>query len=216
MKYKAIIFDLDGTLLDTIDDLADSMNGVLARRGIPTHDVDKYKYFVGDGMSTLVKRALPQDISNDSLVSECITEMREEYGKRWANKSCPYEGIPELLDMLAAEGIKTAILSNKPDEFTKIVVEKLLSRWKFEVVLGERSGIPKKPDPTGAMEIADLLNIPPEEFLYLGDTNTDMLTANAAGMYAVGVLWGFRKADELIKSGAQILLEKPVDLIEVL
>lgn len=216
VKYKAVIFDLDGTLLDTIDDLANSMNSVLQRCGCPTHDVEKYKYFVGDGMMNLVKRALPAEMCNEVTVNRCLDDMRREYSLRWAEKSCTYKGIPELLDLLQEKGIKMSILSNKPDDFTKKVVEKILPNWKFEVVYGERPGVPKKPAPDGALEIARLINVEPADILYLGDTDTDMQTANAAGLYAVGVLWGFRKADELLQHGARILISKPEELLRVL
>lgn len=216
MNYKAVIFDLDGTLLNTIDDLADSVNHVLKAKGFPIHDAEKYKYFVGDGFATLVKRAMPADMRSESLLSECLAAARSEYGRHWADKSRPYDGIPELLDKLTQLGIKMSVLSNKPDEFTKLIMKNLFPRWKFEIVLGEQAGIPKKPDPAGALKISEQLGIPTHEFLYLGDTNTDMITANAANMFAVGVLWGFREADELLESGAKTLIERPLDLIKML
>lgn len=214
--YKAVIFDLDGTLLDTIDDLADSMNSVLEGFNYPTHEVEKYKYFVGEGMINLVKRAVPQGVCGEAEIAQCFEAMRKEYSKRWASKSRPYEGIPELLDLLQSRGIKMAVLSNKSHDFTEEVVETFLSHWKFEVIFGERKDVPRKPDPAGAIEIAGILGVAPEQTLYLGDTSTDMLTANAAGMYAVGVLWGFRKADELLAHGARTLIREPQELLALL
>ncbi|MCR4429866.1 MAG: HAD family hydrolase [Tepidanaerobacteraceae bacterium] len=216
MKFEAVLFDLDGTLLDTLRDLADSMNSVLESMGFPVHDVEKYKYFVGDGMYNLVIRTIPSDKREESIIKKCLIKMNDEYGKRWADTTRPYEGIPELLDRLGKLGLKKAVLSNKPHDFTKLIVDRLLARWKFDAVLGQREGVPKKPDPAAALEIADKLKIPPERFVYLGDTNTDMRTANAAGMYAVGVLWGFREADELIESGAKVLIKRPLDLLKIL
>jgi len=216
LKYKAIIFDLDGTLLDTLEDLANSMNKVLKSQGLPIHDKEKYKYFVGNGMYNLALRTLPLDKREESYVRHCHALVKEEYGKRWADTTKPYKGIPELLDKLTALRYKLAVLSNKPHEFTLLTVKKLLERWRFDAVLGERSGIPRKPDPAGALEIASLLNIAPKEFLYLGDTGTDMVTAKASGMYAVGVLWGFRKADELLENGADVLIKTPIELLEIL
>lgn len=216
MNYKAVIFDLDGTLLDTIDDLADSMNFVLDRFQYSTHGVDKYKYFVGDGMLTLVKRALPPEVCTEETANQCLEAMREEYAQRWADKSKPYKGIPELLNALQAKGIKINILSNKPHEFTQEVVKKLLPDWSFEIIFGERKGIPKKPDPAGALEICSMLGLNPEQVLYLGDTNTDMMTANAAGMHAVGVTWGFRPAEELLEHGAKVLIDAPEELLALL
>lgn len=216
MKYEAVLFDLDGTLLDSLKDLADSMNSALKSMGFPIHAVEKYKYFVGDGMYKLILRTIPQDIRDESIIKECLAKMNYEYGKRWADTTRPYDGISELLDRLDGMSIKKAVLSNKPHDFTKLIVDKLLSKWRFDVVLGQREGIPKKPDPAAALEIADKLDIPPKKFLYLGDTNTDMKTANAAGMYAVGVLWGFREADELTENGARVLIKSPMDLLDIL
>lgn len=214
MKYKAAIFDLDGTLLDSLQDLANSMNLVLESQGLPVYEIEKYKYFVGNGMYELAKRTLPPDKREESYVKYCHTLLKKEYEKRWADTTKPYEGIPELLDKLAALRYKLAVLSNKPHEFTLLVVNKLLLHWKFDAIFGERQGVPRKPDPAGALEIADLFGIPTNEFLYFGDTGTDMVTAKAAGMFAVGVLWGFRTADELLESGADLLIEKPLDIFK--
>lgn len=216
MKFKAVIFDLDGTLLNTIDDLANSMNAVLERSGYPTHGNDSYKYFVGDGLRNLVKRALPENKKDDTSVDLYLAELKTEYGKRWDEKTRPYEGIPELLDALTARGLKLAVLSNKVDNMTQLVISRLLSNWHFDIVAGEKAGVPRKPNPAGALKIAEQLAIKPEEILYLGDTNVDMQTAMSAGMYAVGVLWGFRQADELVKGGARILIPKPEVLLDML
>jgi phosphoglycolate phosphatase len=215
-NFKAVIFDADGTLLDTLQDLADSMNSTLAHFGFPVHETDKYKYFVGDGMENLVRRALPDSFkTNPVAVSECSEMMRQIYGRNWKEKSRPYPGIPELLDALTERGIIMTILSNKPDEFMQRVIKELLPSWRFEIVMGERPSVPRKPDPASALEIAECLRIKPENFLYLGDTATDMITANAAGMFAVGALWGFRTAGELISSGAKRLIEAPPELLDL-
>jgi phosphoglycolate phosphatase len=216
MSYGAVLFDLDGTLLDTLDDLADSMNSVLMRHGFPTHPRDAYRYHVGDGVENLVSRSLPEAYRRAGFVAQCVGAMREEYGRRWAAKTRPYEGIPELLDGLTHRGIHMAVLSNKPHDFTQAMVAELLGRWRFDVVLGVRPSIPRKPDPSAAWEIARALGVPAESFLYLGDTNTDMKTANAAGMYAVGALWGFRPAEELRASGARVLIRTPTELLGLL
>lgn len=218
MKYKVVVFDLDGTLLDTIEDLRDSMNSVLMERGYPVHDSEAYKYFVGDGMRELARRALPEDKRSEDEVDSALKGMTAQYAQRWADKSAPYPGIDKLLNGLAEKGVKCAILSNKLDAFTKQVVEKLLPDWSFYPIFGERQamGVPKKPDPAGALEIAQILKVQPSECLYLGDTAVDMKTANAAGMYAVGVLWGFRKADELLENGAKILISEPQELLDIL
>lgn len=214
MKYSAVIFDLDGTLLDTIEDLADSMNLVLQKHGFPPHDVESYKIFVGDGLRNLVLKAIPDNIVDEAIIESCVASMSKEYGSRWNVKTRPYDGIPELLNTLESMGIKTAILSNKPHSITEMVVAELLPQWSFEVVYGERPSVPRKPDPAAALEISSILGVSSESCLYLGDSGIDMETANAAGMYAVGVLWGFRKADELLAAGAKKLIGKPAELLE--
>lgn len=216
MKFKAVVFDLDGTLLNTLDDLSDSVNAVLSASGFPTHSTAAYRYFVGDGLRELIKRALPEEHRDEGTISGTLAAMRQEYGKRWADKSRPYEGIPQLLNALTQFNIKMTVLSNKADEFTQLIVRKLLPDWRFEAVFGEGPGTPKKPDPAGALKIAGLLDIPAAEFIYLGDTNVDMKTAVAAGMYPVGALWGFRKAEELVEGGARILIPKPEALLDFL
>lgn len=214
--YQCVLFDLDGTLLDSLADLAHSMNTVLERAGLPQHPVASYRYFVGDGMETLARRVLPPERHDDATVRQTIAAMREEYAGRWAEQTRPYPGIPQLLDALASRGIAMAILSNKPDDFTQKVVATLLGGWRFRQVRGVRADGVKKPDPAGALAIADQLGIRPPDFLYLGDTNTDMLTANRAGMYAVGALWGFRTAEELQKNGAKALIARPHELLQLL
>jgi phosphoglycolate phosphatase len=216
LKYPGIIFDLDGTLLDTIEDLADSMNTVLTDLGFSTHTLGAYKTFVGEGVEALIRRALPEDQLRPELLDQCLGALREEYGRRWENKTRTYPGIPELLDHLTGLGLKMAILSNKQDYFTQIMVAGLLPRWRFDPVFGARPAVPKKPDPAGALEIAEALQIAPDYFIYLGDTGIDMKTARAAGMVPVGVLWGFRPAEELRDQGAKWLIEKPADLISLL
>lgn len=216
MKFKAVVFDLDGTLLDTIDDLADSMNSVLEQNGYPVHDIEAYKYFVGDGLRNLVSKALPADKRNDETINRGLAAMRSEYSKRWADKTKPYPGITNMLDALVENGIKLSVLSNKADDFVKAIMKRFFADWVFEPMLGERKGTPRKPDPAGALEIARILDIKPCEFLYLGDTGVDMITANAAGMYAVGALWGFRKAGELRENGAMVLAADPAEIPKLL
>lgn len=209
MKHRAVLFDLDGTLLDTLDDLADSMNAALSRLSCPTHEVSAYRYFVGAGMDALARRALPEDRRDAETVARCMTYMEEEYGRRWEDKTRPYDGVPELLAELTARKITTAILSNKPDKFTKKCTARFFPQQQFAEVRGTRPDVPKKPAPDAALELAARLEISPEEFLYLGDSDIDMQTATAAGMYPLGALWGFRTAEELKANGARQLLGKP-------
>jgi phosphoglycolate phosphatase len=211
--YDAVLFDLDGTLLDSLEDLADSMNEVLRRAGFPVHPVAAYRYFVGDGMEALVRRAVPAGQADETAVGACHAAMREEYGRRYAVKTRPYPGIPELLDGLAARGVRAAVFTNKPHDAAVRMVAELLGRWRFEEVLGIRPDVPRKPDPFGALEVARRMGLDAGRFLYLGDTSTDMLTARAAGMRAVGALWGFRTRDELEAAGAEVLIETPPELL---
>lgn len=212
--YKAVLFDLDGTLLDTLDDLADSMNEVLAAHGWAVHAVEGYRYFVGDGFENLVRRTVPFELKSDErTVQGCVTEARAAYERRWNAKTRPYPGVPELLDQLAGKGVPLAILSNKPHDFVRKIVAHYLGTWGFAAVQGAQSGTPRKPDPTAALEISRSLAIPAGSFLYLGDTNTDMKTAIAAKMFAVGALWGFRTEQELRDSGAQALVKHPLDVL---
>jgi len=216
MTLQAVLFDLDGTLLDTLDDLADSTNLVLRELGFAEHPVEAFKYFIGDGVENLVRRVLPAGACEPETMTRCGARLREEYARRWAAKTRPYPGIPDLLDALSTRGVPMAVLSNKPHPFTELCVTQLLPAWRFAVVLGEQPGRARKPDPAGALEIAARLGRAPAEILYLGDTNTDMQTAVSAGMFPVGALWGFRTADELTAHGAKILIAEPLELLDVL
>ena len=216
MRYRAVMFDLDGTLLDTLEDLADSMNLALGQLGCPPRPPEEFKTIVGDGVVVMAQRSLPQDRQDEATVARCVALMRAEYGTRWADKTHPYAGIPELLDALAGRGIRMAVVSNKPDDFTRLCVGRLLPRWRFDAVIGMSLATPAKPNPKGVLGIAASLGLAPADFLYLGDTNTDMRTAVAAGMFPVGALWGFRSAEELLASGAKVLIGKPGDLLPLL
>ncbi len=217
MKFQAIIFDLDGTLLDTILDLANSLNCVLERNGLPVHSVSAYKRFVGNGLEMLIQRSLPEaDQANVLLQQRCLAQMREEYERRRIENTRPYPGIPQLLTALTERGLLLSILSNKQQYFTTQIVQKLLADWPFVIVLGAREGVPKKPDPTAALEIANQLGVPPPHFLYVGDSGVDMQTAVGAGMSAVGVTWGFREEVELWENGAKWVIHQPLELLTLL
>jgi phosphoglycolate phosphatase len=214
--FAAVIFDLDGTLLDTLEDIAFTLNTILEAHGFPAHSLDACRFLVGHGMQELVRRALPEGVHDDAIVAELLVEMQDLYAKSWNIHTKPYEGIDRLLDALTEKGIKKAILSNKPDRFTKLCAESLLSRWQFDAVLGHHDGIAHKPDPEGALLVAQMLSERPSSILYAGDSGIDMQTARAAGMYPVGVLWGFRPEGELRASGAACLAETPDDMIGML
>jgi phosphoglycolate phosphatase len=214
--FKAILFDLDGTLLNTLIDLADAMNASLAHFGFPPHPLEAYQYFIGDSVETEARRALPESAHRPELIKKVAEFSEQIYDKCWHKNTKPYPGIPELLTELSKRRLPMVILSNKPDHFTKIMVKKLLSASRFEIVQGAIPDVPVKPDPTSALQIAKKLNIPPKQFLYLGDTNTDMKTAVNAAMYPVGCLWGYRPADELLAAGAKILVKTPAEVLKIL
>ncbi len=216
MPFRATIFDLDGTLLDTLDDIANAANHVLAARGFPTHPNPNYRTFIGDGVVKLILRVLPEEHRDEGTAQACVRAYVEEYGRSWNAQSKPYAGVPEMLDGLSGRGLKLAVLSNKPDHFTQQCVRELLAKWTFDAILGASDAFPRKPNPASAVETARRLGVPPEECLYVGDSGVDMQTARAAHMCAVGVLWGFRGKAELLKDGAQLLVEKPGEILELL
>ena len=218
MSYRAVLFDLDGTLLDTIADLAGAMNLALSAHGLPVRpDLEEHKLMVGDGVAKYVLRAMPAEHRADAeLAAAVAASYRRAYERGWRNKTRPYDGVPELLESLCGRAIRLAVLSNKPDETTRATVEAFFGRGRFEIVRGATDGVPLKPDPTAALAIARELDLPPSEFLYLGDTATDMRTANSAGMYPVGALWGFRSAEELREAGARALIGHPMELLALL
>jgi phosphoglycolate phosphatase len=212
-RYTAIIFDMDGTLLDTLQDLGDCMNRVLGRAGYPAHPIDAYRHFIGDGMKNLVKRVLPQSDWEEPILERLQAEMEGEYAEHWADKTDLYPGISALLDELARLEVRRGILSNKPHEFTKAMADHYFSKWSFDPVFGARDGVPRKPDPAAALEICRQWGVNPTDVLYAGDTNTDMRTARQGGLFALGVLWGFRTKQELEQSGAQSLISTPEQLL---
>ncbi len=214
-EISAVIFDLDGTLIDTLDDIADSMNRVLENMGYPTHPRNDYRYFVGEGMSRLVKRVLPADTDHETTKT-CREKMLREYGRSWACKSRPYDGIMEMLFFLRDKGLPLAVLSNKPDRFTVRMCRHFFPQIKFAAVQGFIDVIARKPAPDGALDIATKIAVPPERILYLGDTATDMKCARSAGMTATGVLWGFRGQKELQDNGAEHIISHPMKITDLL
>jgi phosphoglycolate phosphatase len=216
MIVEAVLFDLDGTLIDTVDDIGDAVNRVLSNRRFPIHANSDYRKFVGDGSRILIKRALPEKYRKDEIIDACLKEYIEDYSRNYNVKSSLYFGIPHMLDALKSKGLKLAILSNKLDSITQNCVKIFLSTWRFDIVLGQRESVPRKPNPQGALEIAKKLSIPPSNFLYLGDTAIDMKTAVSAGMFPVGVLWGFRPIKELLENGACAVIDEPMDVLDII
>ena len=211
MRFKAVIFDLDGTLLDSLDDLADSVNAALAARGLATHPREAFRRFVGNGLMTLVRRAAPSGLA-DAAVADLVQIGRAEYGRRWDAKSRPYPGVPGMLDALVAGGVRLAMLSNKPDDFTRRIAERFYAAWPLDPARGALEGVPLKPAPDAALAVARDLGLAPGDILFAGDSDVDVRTAKNAGMFAAGVLWGFRDADELTAAGADKLFATPEEL----
>jgi phosphoglycolate phosphatase len=216
VNFKGVIFDLDGTLLDTLADIGNSMNFVLERHGFPTHYLDSYKLYVGDGAEILVRRSIPKDRRNKKEIDKYLNEYREEYNRNWNKMTRPYDGIPETLNELELRGIRLSVLSNKSQDFAEEIVAAFLPGIKFEQVIGYRTGIPAKPDPHSTLEVAKAMNLGVEQILYAGDTDVDMQTAVNAGMYGVGVLWGFRTGEELKKNGAKKLISHPYEILKMI
>jgi len=212
---KAVLFDLDGTLLDTLRDLADSGNEVLAGRGLPPHPLDAYRTFIGNGMVNLARDVFPPEMrpETEDQIAAVLDEYRAAYGRNWQNTTVPFPGIAELLDRLVADHVPIGVVSNKAHDFTLQCVETFLDRWKWDVVIGARDGHTRKPDPAGALEAAATLGIAPGDCLFVGDSDIDMMTAKNAGMRAIGVAWGFRPVEELRAAGAEVILETPGDLL---
>ena len=216
-NIKSVIFDLDGTLLDTIEDLGDSVNEVLVARGYPTHSYEEYCFFIGDGMVNLIKRSLPNECLNDEqLIEDVLIDYREAYTRNWNKKSKPYKGIMECLADLKSRSIVSAVLSNKPHHFTEMCVAKLIGNENFNVVLGQREGVKKKPCPDAAFEICDTIKVDPKDVVFIGDTNVDIITGIAAGMKTIGVLWGFREEGELREAGAHYIVDNPNQILEII
>ncbi len=216
MKYRAVVFDLDGTLLDTLEDLANATNAALREMALPVHEVEAYRYFVGDGLRKLVERALPAEREGEADFRRAMALFREHYGRNWKARTRLYDGVPDMLDAMTERNLPLAVLSNKPHEFTVRCVGELLGRWSFAAVQGVNDATPPKPEVTGALAAAARLGAEPAEILYLGDTGTDMRTAAAAGMFPVGATWGFRTEEELRENGAAVIARHPRDVLELL
>ncbi len=212
---KALIFDLDGTLLDTLKDLAVSTNHVLENNGYPPHPLEAYNYLVGQGVRHLIEFALPQEARESRRIDRLVQEFSAYYEGHWDVHTRPYDGIREMLDRLFQTGRPIGILSNKPHNFTVLCVDKMLAGYPFTLVMGHREPFPRKPDPQSALHMARELNLAPREIMFCGDTSIDMQTATRAGMYAVGVTWGFRPRGELLENGARQLAESPADVITI-
>lgn len=213
---KIAIFDLDGTLLDTIADLAAATNHALSLYGYPVHECDRYRFFVGNGINMLFYRALPEEARNEEVIAQIRTAFKTYYKEHGEDHTCPYEGIYELLAALQEKGIALAVASNKYQEATSALVRKFFPDFEFTAVLGQREGIPVKPDPRIIDDILQMTGFAREEVLYIGDSDVDMLTAKAASVKGVGVGWGFRTKEELLSHDPYALIGNPLELLELI
>lgn len=221
-QLDALIFDLDGTLADSIGDIGTAMNAVLADLALPPHPISAYKAFVGEGAENLVCRAVSAALGkslSDALprpLDQLVDAYRVHYAKLEHAHSALYPGVAAMLDGVVASGRKMAVLSNKRDDFTRHLIKHAFARWPFVDVRGEREGVPRKPNPLAAHELARALGYSPEHIGFVGDTAIDMATARSAGMVPIGVLWGFRSRAELEGAGAQFVLGRPEELLSLL
>ncbi len=217
MQYRAVLFDLDGTLIDSLADIALATNRTMEMHGFPSHPVEAYKHMIGDGVRKLILRALPAvKRGEDALVDRCIAAYAADYGNNWNVQTRLYPGIAEMLDGLGARGVRMSVLSNKPDAFTQVCAQSYLSKWHFDVVMGASTQFPNKPDPSSALDIAMRLGLTAQQILYLGDMPVDMQTASNARMTSVGAAWGFRTAGELRAAGASHVIGHPAELLQLL
>ena len=211
--YRCVIFDLDGTLLNTLDDLADAGNCALEQLGLPIHDVEEYRYYVGNGIPKLIQRILPVG-SSQELCDKAHRLFSEYYSAHSTDKTHPYNGICELLSRLANDGIKIGVATNKDHEFSESLVHTFFGN-SVDTVCGRKEGTPKKPDPYSVNYIIEKLGAEKSKTLYVGDSNVDMETAQNAGLDSCGVLWGFRTEKELRESGARYIVKTSEELYQI-
>ena len=213
MKYSLVIFDLDGTLLNTIGDLAASVDYVMRSRNLPEHTDEEYRQMVGGGIKRLVERALPAELAaNEAYVEECVTQFRRYYVDNIDRHTTPYEGMPELLSNLTDKGVKVAVASNKFQHGTDRLVAKFFGDIPFVAVEGNREGAPLKPDPAIVHNILRIAGVEPSKAVMVGDSGIDIRTATAAGIDSIGVAWGFRFVEELYAAGAEHVVSTMAEL----
>lgn len=212
---KLVIFDLDGTLLNSLEDLADSCNYLLRKYGFPEHLLDSYRYFVGDGIRKLVERVLPEERRQKAFVEQFFQEMVAYYDIHKEDKTMPYPGIVETLETLQKQGVMLGVASNKVNKAMMPLMEHYFPTIRFTCVLGQREGIPVKPNPQIVFDIMKVAEVDAEEALYVGDTDVDMDTAHGAGLKAVGALWGYRDRQELTEHHAEYIIATPMELVKL-
>lgn len=213
MAIKAVIFDLDGTLLDTCNDLANAVNYALNKNGFPIHNPQMYKIFTGDGTDVMITRALPESNRDAETLKKVRDVYFEFYNEHSGECTRPYDGIPELLESLKERGIMLAVTSNKIEFMTQSVIKHYFGDT-FDFVTGQSENVPPKPNPSMVFKAMKNLGVEPSECLYVGDTGVDAKTGKNAGIYTIGVLWGFREREELLENGADSVIDKPCQILE--
>ena len=213
---KSVLFDFDGTLVNSLEDLAASCNFALESFGFPTHETEKYKYFVGNGMQNLIERILPEDKRDGQTHKKVFDVFYNHYSQHYVDKTVPYDGIPELLVGLKKKGLKIGIISNKKHEMTLEVVGKLFDSGIFDVVYGKMEGYPTKPDVRLTLKLMGELGVKPDECVLVGDSGMDMAASVNAGCKGIGALWGFREREELCQNGAAYIAEKPCEILKLI
>lgn len=211
---NTVIFDMDGTLLDTLEDLRDAVNAGLALKNYPARDLEEIRQFVGNGVRVLLEKAVPEG-TPEADMKVCLEAFKEYYAKHWQDKTKPYDGIRELLAALKEKKIKTAVISNKYDEAVLQLCRDYFP-GSFDSARGERAGVPRKPAPDGIYSILEELGAAKENAVYVGDSEVDMETAHNAGLTSVGVTWGFRDRSLLQEKGADYIIDSPEELLEIL
>lgn len=211
---KAVLFDLDGTLVNTLGDLSFGVNNELSKRNFPIHEPNAYKMFVGNGIPKMVERAAPVG-TDESVLKEMTDSFVEYYSVHYADFTTAYSGTKELLETLKEKGIKVAVVTNKAQGPAELVIDKFFGN-AFDLIFGQKPGIPAKPDPTAAIMAMKELSVNADECIFLGDSGVDVKTAVNSGAYPVGVLWGFRDETELLQNGAKKLINDPQELIKII
>ena len=213
---RLVIFDLDGTLLNTIGDLAASCDAVMEMHSLPRHTLDEYRHMVGRGILRLVEAAIPEPLRTPEFIEEVRRDFVDYYLAHIDAHTRPYDGIAELLAELSARGIRIAVASNKFQAGTERLIRSFFPTTEFVAVFGQRAGVPLKPDPRVDREIMDMAGVSAAECIHVGDSGVDMQTARAAGVRAVGVTWGFRSREELVENGADVIIDRPAQLVELI